>query len=93
MKTSIENFLNKCDEQFSIYTGLIGGGLGIAAGIAAGIYLGESANEYIEVLKHAPPAIQYTVNGISAVTCGGIGAATGNIIAQIPFIYKFFKNF
>ena len=102
MKKSIDdhfkNFDRDFDEQFSttkktVKAGFIGAGLGLAAGIAGGIYLGESINDYVEVLKQAPATIQYAVDAVSAVVCGGVGASIGGAIAQVPGMYKLFKKF
>ncbi len=102
MKKSIDDYF-KCfdrdsDEKFStakktIKVGFIGAGFGCAVGIAGGIFLGESINDYFEVLKQAPTAIQYGVDTIAAVICGEVGVSIGGTIALLPRMYKLFKKF
>ena len=70
----------------------IGIGLGFAAGVAGGIYLGQSFNDYFEVLKQAPPAIRYAVDAGSAFACGSVGAGIGGIIPQLRLMYRLFKK-
>jgi len=97
MKKTIDDHIGNFDEKFStakktIKAGFIGAGVGFAVGAVGGIYLGESINDYVEVLKQAPVAIKYAVDGASAIICGGVGASIGGSLAQIPGMYKLLKK-
>jgi len=92
-KNSIDNHFEDFDESFKLVkkttkAGFIGAGLGLVAGIAGGIYVGESINGYAEILKQAPHAVQYGVDGICAVVGGSFIAGIGAFVAQIPGIYR-----
>ena len=96
-KKSIDDHFGDLDKQFrdtkkTIKAGFIGAGIGFAAGASGGIYLGESVNEYVEVLKQAPVAIRYAVDGVFTIVVGGVGAGIGRTIAQLPGMYKIFKR-
>jgi hypothetical protein len=72
--------------------GDLGFGAGFVAGVVGGIFLGESINDYFEVLKQAPIAIHYAVDAASAVVCGVVGAGTAGTIALLPGVYKHIKR-
>ena len=98
MVESIDDHFKKSDEKFlimkkTVKAGFIGAGVGLVAGAIPGIYVGESINDYVEVFKQAPAAIQYAVDLASATLVGGIGAAIGGSLAMIPGMYKHWKNF
>lgn len=97
-KKTIDDHLGNFDDQFNttkrtVKAGFIGVGVGLVAGVVGGIYLGESINDYVEVLKQAPTGIQYAVDGVSAIVVGSVGAGICGTIAQLPGIYKIFKKF
>lgn len=98
MRKSIDDEFENFDESFSnakkgVKAGCIGAGVGFVVGAVGGIYLGESINDYVEVLKQAPAAIQYGVDVASALVCGGVGASIVGALAQIPSKYKMSKKF
>jgi len=76
----------------TIKSGFIGAGIGALIGGAGGVYVGESLNDYIEVLKQAPATIKYAVD----IGCGLVGAVTvatiGGSVSQYPTLYKIFKR-
>lgn len=71
---------------------LVGVSVGLIAGVVGGVVLGESVNNYVELLNQAPKAIQYVVDIGCAVVGGGAGVFVGGVIGQIPSVYKISRN-
>jgi len=60
----------------------IAAGVGFLVGAAAGVYVGESLNDYIPVLREAPPALQYAVDAGTAFVCGSVGSGVFGVVSQ-----------
>lgn len=76
-----------------IYGATIGCVVGAVAGAVGGVWVGNSANEYFEVLKQAPKTIKYAADVIIASGCGIFGASLGATIGAIPGLRDYLKSF
>lgn len=97
-RNSLDNRFDNFDKDFrtmkrTVGAAFVGAGIGFVAGATGGVFVGEALNDYAEVLKEAPKALQYAVDVGSALVCGFVGAGIGGTIAKIPGMYKFIKNF
>ncbi len=67
-------------------------GAGIAAGVVGGVFFGEACNHYFPVLKEAPAAIKYAVDGASAFVGADVGAGVGGLVALVATAIKVYRN-
>ena len=63
--------------------------IGGVAGAVAGVFIGEKVNDYFEILKQAPTAIQYGIDGVFALSCGTMGGAVVGAASHMYSLYKY----
>jgi len=64
----------------------------MTAGAVGGVFFGEACNHYFPVLKEAPAAIKYAVDGGSAFVGAEVGAVVGGLAALVATAIKVYRN-
>lgn len=71
----------------------IAAGIGAIVGAVGGLWLGNSINDYFDVLKNAPAAIRYAVDGACMLGVGGGGASLLGGLKAAFEVYKMHRDF
>lgn len=67
---------------------LIALGVSMVAGGSFGMYVGDTINEYVELLRQAPPEINFHVNVATTYFWGKAGLKLGRLATSLSKMYR-----